>query len=468
MATNLEDLGESVREGIKAFTGRFIKQELKWSRPYLVGLRVKALVEIKGQDWDALKDTAQKYRDDALEELAAIGEHQDHWRTLMADLSRLQDKAGKKWMRPKDHDEWPEIQEKIRKKLKTKGMTNAQIDAGLKKFGTVKVDTAFDVFRAPLRVSAQELETGAQMRLAALAGTDIADAVAQFNDTVISGDVTKPASGAVQSAHTKITAGLRDLQTALRSQSMTRIQTKCDQLERTVEKQLGPIGNAVTYWERVSTASGNVGDARNALKASDAMRLALFAASAARTAKWAAGWGEDSDVLNAWRDAAKMSFASAFKEPAPTPLVKVIGSPSTYNKKVITLEGKVGPVSIKHLGEKVISSASLSDSNGAVVAVGLTHIKIDSGGMVAGSYASLTGTFAASSSEFPGPTLILNRRVLTDDSESSWLDWVQLKLLTIITPVPHGLTGRWSWKAGLDGPGNLLQYGTWAESRRVF
>ena len=123
---------------------------------------------------------------------------------------------------------------------------------------------------------------------------------------------------------------------------------------------------------------------------------------------------------------------------------------------------------IKHLGEKVVSSASLSDSNGAVVVVGLTHIKIDSGGLVPGSYASLTGTFAATSSEFPGPTLVLGRRVLTQDSQRSWLDWVQLKLLPIVTTIPHGLTGRWSWKAGPDGPGNLLQYGTWADNRRVF
>ena len=101
MATSLDDIAESVKEGLKAFTGRLIKQELKWSRPYSVGLRVKALVEIKDQDWDALKSTAQEYRGDAAEDLEAMQEHQEHWRTLMTDLGRLQDKAGKNWMRPK-------------------------------------------------------------------------------------------------------------------------------------------------------------------------------------------------------------------------------------------------------------------------------------------------------------------------------------------------------------------------------
>lgn len=468
MTTSLEDIAESVREGIKSFTGRLIKKQLAWSEPYPVGLRVKTLIEIRDQDWGQLKTLAEKYRSEALKDLEAMQEHQEHWRALTADVGRLQEKTEKNWQRPKDNANWPEVAEKIRAKMKNKGFSAAKIEAGIKKFSTVQIDEVFEVFRTPLKISAKELETGAQMRLSALAGADIADEVARFNDAVETGGIAKPASTAVSSAHTKILGGLRDLQTALRSQSAKHIQTKCDQLERTVEKQLVPIRAAAAYWERVSTASGSVVDARKALQASDALRLAILAASAARLAKWMAGWGDDSDVLPEWREAAKKSFASAFKEPAATPLPKVISSPSSYNKKVITLEGKVGPVIIRHLGEKVMSSASLTDSNGAVVAVGLAHIKIDSGGLVPGSYASLTGTFAATSSEFPGPTLVIGRRVLTKDSRGSWFDWVQLKLLPIVTPIPHGLTGRWSWKAGPDGPGNLLQYGTWADSRRVF
>ena len=64
--------------------------------------------------------------------------------------------------------------------------------------------------------------------------------------------------------------------------------------------------------------------------------------------------------------------------------------------------------------------------------------------------------------------LQIERRRLTEDSKSSWLDWAQLQLLPVVTPTPHALGGRWSWAGGANGPGNLLRYGTWSDGRRVF
>jgi hypothetical protein len=101
-----------------------------------------------------------------------------------------------------------------------------------------------------------------------------------------------------------------------------------------------------------------------------------------------------------------------------------------------------------------------------VIAAGVPHYKIDSVGLVAGSYARLSGTFRISSAEFSGPTLIVDRRDLTTDSETSWSDWLSLRLLPILTVIPHGLCVETGWTRGRDGPGNPVRYGVWSANKR--
>src|SRR5690606_15629558 len=153
----------------------------------------------------------------------------------------------------------------------------------------------------------------------------------QFNKAVAGrAKVKAPAPRAVSNAVTEITKGLQALQAALRTGTVKRIQTRCRDLARAVTKQLGPLRQATAYWERTSVASGSVVDARAALQAADAMRLALLALSAARQAGWEAGWGDDGKGLAAWRAAAKKAFKSAFKEPKVTPLAKVVAAPGAF------------------------------------------------------------------------------------------------------------------------------------------
>jgi hypothetical protein len=121
----------------------------------------------------------------------------------------------------------------------------------------------------------------------------------------------------------------------------------------------------------------------------------------------------------------------------------------------VTVEGRVGKVKIVHRGRKVISSTSLTDASGAALAVGLPYIKLDSGGIVEGSYARITGRYSRTHADFSSPVLVPDRRNLTDDSRSSWLDWLALELSPICTPAAHHLAAAWSWVAGPDGAANV-------------
>ena len=74
----------------------------------------------------------------------------------------------------------------------------------------------------------------------------------------------------------------------------------------------------------------------------------------------------------------------------PDPLAAPIGYAAStlwaqsrrYNGKVVTVEGVVGPISNTHFRRKVYSSIWLSEPQGTSMRVGITHIKLDSGGLV--------------------------------------------------------------------------------------
>jgi hypothetical protein len=303
-----------------------------------------------------------------------------------------------------------------------------------------------------------------------MAAADLADAVGRFNMAYEEGWQRKPAQHTVARANAEIDSLLRSLHQAISRGKRTLVLSKARKAEKRVQELFGPLLIAAAYWAQMSESTEGENYeviARRSIEVGDTIRQALFALSAARLAIWKADWPEESSFLEAWYSAAQSrTFESSFTAPAVTEIAEVARSPQKFNGKYIAIEGRVGPVTIRHRGRKVISSTSLSDATGAVVQVGLPHIKLDSGGMTPGSSAHVTGTFSTNHDDFQAPVLIPDRRNLTEDGRNSWLDWLTLQLLPIFTPTPHALCVRWSWSRGVNGAGNLLRYGTWTRNGR--
>jgi hypothetical protein len=470
MAKDLEEVAESVRAGTKAFGTRYLTRRLEWLRPYPVGVRVASILALQQANWSGLRRKAAEYRREAAADLKGIRQQQADLVQLTGDVAELEKAARRSWKKPKDREEWPEIEAGLVKKLRQKHFTPQQIEEGVAKFAGADADDLIKPLKASLAVYEHQLNACATMRFSALAAADLADAVATVNNAVRrSTSPKKPAADLASTAIDKLLASLKALQAALHSGRSSSVLAKSRQCETVAGSQIDRLVEAMAYWIRLGDRTGDAEPARKGVPLADAMRLALLALSAARVAAWKVSLAEASTERQLWVKSAAKSFASAYDPPGPKPLADVVHAPTSFDGKRITIEGLVGPVAIVHRGpEKVISTSSLSDGRGAVVSVGLTYIKLDSGGLVPGCFASLTGTFIAQGEEFSGPTLQIERRNLTDDSKTSWLDWLQLKLLPIVTPTPHALGGRWSWVAGANGPGNPLRYGTWSDGRRVF
>ena len=162
----------------------------------------------------------------------------------------------------------------------------------------------------------------------------------------------------------------------------------------------------------------------------------------------------------------RVTFPTQWRPPSSTPTATLWAQSKRFNAKTVTVEGVAGPVVNAHRRRKVYSSAWLSDSQGMSVRVAITHIKLDSGGLVEGAYVKVTGTFMATDKDFGTPVVRVARRTLVDDSKQSWRDWAALRAQQLFAPIPHALTMSFSWEEGVNGPGNQLRYGTWLPLER--
>jgi hypothetical protein len=470
MATNPFALARKAESQLKASNSRYLKKRLEWSQPYPVGLRVRAIISIRDGNWSALSRHAAVYRREAMGDLAAMNRQRKAWAQLADTIEQLSDAARRKgnWVRPNRRDDWAEVREGVIRGLRKRGLSETQARQGANAAATTSLDDLLKFIRTPLDVWARQLEVGATTRLSTLAAADTADAVARFNQQVRHrGRIPPSQSKAIANAPRTLEALLKDLQRVFRGERPHAIQTTARHTRMQATKLLDSLVLFAAHLARPGLANVTLAEGREALRVASALRLSLFTISASRVVEWTAAWPQAHPYFAEWQTAARTKpFKSAYRAPSVAELAQIARTPSAFEGKYLSLEGTIGPVVIVHRGEKAISSTSISDGKGAVVSCGIPHIKLDSGGMVPGSFAIVTGTFRNKSAEFPAPCLILDRRNLTDDSRESWVDWLTLQMLPILAIPPHALCAVSSWKPGPDGPGNPLRYGTWSNNVR--
>jgi len=129
-----------------------------------------------------------------------------------------------------------------------------------------------------------------------------------------------------------------------------------------------------------------------------------------------------------------------------------------YNNKLVTIKGKITRVKITHKYRKAISFAFISNGT-SEVRITLPHIKIDSGGLVPGSYAKVVGKWLQKNEEsFDKPSLALDRISFSMLAKIHWKSWVALQLNKVYEIAPHSLNIQHSWKPGANGAINQLKY----------
>src|SRR5204863_6992216 len=129
---------------------------------------------------------------------------------------------------------------------------------------------------------------------------------------------------------------LRSLHAALGSRRRTLVVSRARRIETRSVQLLGPLLATAAYWAVRNAGENNTGETttesgRDAIEVADAIRIALFARSAARVATWEMGWPDGSSLLNTWYNSVKSkSFESAFRAPPITTLAAIARKPENF------------------------------------------------------------------------------------------------------------------------------------------
>lgn len=124
------------------------------------------------------------------------------------------------------------------------------------------------------------------------------------------------------------------------------------------------------------------------------------------------------------------------------------------------LEGTVTHVKITHAARKAVSHVSLQGPTGRKMTAYLSHIKVNSAGIVPGAAVRLRVKSQAKIPWLRGQAADLIQRIDHEAAATkSWSMGLAYLLVPVFDVSPHSLAAEWSWDLGARGPGNPLKFG---------
>jgi hypothetical protein len=212
------------------------------------------------------------------------------------------------------------------------------------------------------------------------------------------------------------------------------------------------------------------------LEIADVLRMALRGVALANFLKYSSG---DERTLRDWaRNAVKIAYGDALLAGKSNTLSELKKQKLRSGQR-ISVRGLVNDIIFVQVNKnKSVSLVDIIDNAGNHLSAALPYIKIDSCGLVPGSWVSITGTFDREAlkkhlqrvipkeyntkiAALNPEGLIIERLNYGELARKSWQHWVTRELSFMFTAVPHGLNISWSWQSGSRGPANQLRYGTW-------
>ncbi|OGB25602.1 MAG: hypothetical protein A3I66_13465 [Burkholderiales bacterium RIFCSPLOWO2_02_FULL_57_36] len=227
------------------------------------------------------------------------------------------------------------------------------------------------------------------------------------------------------------------------------------------QKILPLLAAAYRKWQEASAPREKNSAATELLLASRQTREFLLMLSVLRHLESLSTWPAP-HVEDAFDTAKKLKSGSRAKMPKPVAISSLVNEPEKFAGQQLSVKGVVTDLAIKHVGSKAISYLKLEDiQTGQKIALELHGIKIDSGGIVAGCYAQIGGTWVLTKGK--SFALMIGRHPLQEYSETHLNDWLRAEISRIYQPVPHALMIESSWVPGFDGAANAVTYGVWAK-----
>jgi hypothetical protein len=455
----LRETTNRVRTGLKDTR----KAALEWGPFDPAHDRARYIPVMNKKDWKKLSSLARSIDKDARKNLAVIDKTRKQLLSLMPLLDNL-DKAAPGLPLPLPRIKgWKEQRKRLAAGLRKKGLAPDRVEAILKAEEKRDFRKAPRQLRAMLSPAIERIEKARLRRIASLMGAIHADAVSRFNTAGKKPAPFKPdeAKAWCRSGYAMLLDGEKAVWQRLRDGEPEKAAAEAATLGRKAETALARGAQLAASAAARRRAPGS-GAAENvaALRVAEIIRGLLRAIALGCVAQGALAWGGKMDPAREWIEAARLPF-TGYESP---PAVPVRQFKKRKSGQEVTLTGVVTSVSITHRAGKAVSAVKIASDKDNQITAALSHIKLDSGGMVPGAIVRVTGTWTDSIPWLPGgPALVVKRLSYGELGKKGWRDWVTGALRDVYAPIPHGLSAIWSWEPGVNGAGNPLYYGVWYE-----
>ena len=449
-----------VQKGLKAFR----KDALGWGPSDPGHDRAEYIPVMNKLDWKKLASLAQSLTKGRQKMLVDIEKSRNQILALMPLLDELDKVApGLPPPLPKISG-WKEQRKKLEAALRKQRLAPDKIEAILKAEEKRDFRKAPRQLRAMLDPAIERLENARQRHVASIMGAAHADAVARFNTSYkkarpYSAEGTKAWCrtnyGMLSDGEKAVWQLLRDGKPAKAAAAAVKLRKKAETALKSGAEMAASV--AARRRQPGPGALENIA----ALWVAEVMRGLLRAIALGYVAESALAWGAKTDPTQGWIEAARKLPFDGYVSPVAIPVGQF---KKRKTGQEYTIAGIVAGVSITHRAGKAVSAVKIASDKDTQITAALSHIKLDSGGMVPGAIVRLTGTWNDSVKWLPGgPSLVVKRLNYGELSRTGWRDWVTAGIRGVYAPIPHGLAALWSWEPGSNGAGNPLYYGVWYE-----
>jgi len=456
----LRETTDRVQKGLKAFR----KGALDWG-PFDPGHdRAGYIPVVNKLDWKKLASLAQSLTKGRRKKLAEIEKSRKQILSLMPLLDEL-DKAAPGLPPPLPKIAgWKEQRKKLEAALRKKGLAPDRIEAILEAEEKRDFRKAPRQLRARLDPAIERLERARRRHVASIMGAAHADAVARFNASYRKAGPydAEETKAWCRTNYSMLSDGEKALWQLLRDGKPEKAAAEAAKLRKKAETALksGAEMAAAVAARRRQPGPGALENIA-ALRVAEILRGLLRAIALGYVTESALAWGAKMSPTQEWIEAARKLPFEGYTSP---PAIPVSRFKNRKTGREYTIAGIVAGVTITHRAGKAVSAVKIASDKDTRITAALSHIKLDSGGMVPGAIVRLTGTWTDSIKWLPGsPALVVKRLNYGDLSQKGWCDWVTAEIRSVYAPIPHGLAALWSWEPGSNGAGNPLYYGVWYE-----
>ncbi|GMU40062.1 MAG: hypothetical protein AMXMBFR23_09280 [Chloroflexota bacterium] len=430
--------------------------------------RPRYLAMIEGKRWKPLAARGRRDAAGVERALTALRRTQRRWTPIVARLPQVTTAAALA-PAPSEHPQFTEMLAAARTAMRAAGYSTAEVTEATR---FLKESTPEQLGRDMRKYVVEwtgQIDRLAERYLALQAGAALAMAVGRFNVAVATPpSVRSTPQDYLEFATKELASDERALHAALKAGDPFVAWGRAVNLRRDAARRLfaGSIAHAALIASARQSAPDDATLGELAVGYGRLIRGQLAAISAGHAVEWDTMWGAEGADFKAWcAAAAATSPGSGYRAPRSAAISSLASRPAALDGEERTVSGRVTAVEITHRGRKAISRATLTDGTREVTVV-LPYIKIDSGGLVPGAWASVSGTWRATSTEAGGgPALEVDRRAIASLGRTHWSERLLQMTDHIFWPVPHGLAVEWSWEPGTDGAGNQLRYGTWLSEK---